>query len=195
MESWLKPFSEEYSIPYHRISAKSWDDSCNNILGGEEAMLRCRGEMGLRNSNLHIMDTYNTTGYTLVLEDDFKIFNYTRLLDGVKKVPDDWDVIRLDCKNGKHGDKLGFPQFEFGYQTNKKGYCGGTHATLWRSDRLHILRKIWEYPRKIYLGIDCLLSDDNIKSYCVQVKTGRLFKHDLSSDIPKTEKVIAKEIR
>jgi hypothetical protein len=91
---------------------------------------------------------------------------------------------------------LGFPQFEFGYQTNKKcRFCGGTHATLWRSDRLHILRKIWEYPRQMYLGIDCLLSDDNIKSYCVQVKTGRLFKRDLSSDIPKTEKVIAKEIR
>jgi hypothetical protein len=47
MESWLKPFSEEYSIPYQTISAKSWDDSCNNILGGEDAMLRCRGVMGL----------------------------------------------------------------------------------------------------------------------------------------------------
>jgi hypothetical protein len=183
MESWLKPFSEKYSIPYQRISAKSWDDSCNNKLDDEAAMLRCRGVKGLRNSNLHIMDTYNTTGYTLVLEDDFQILNYTRLLDGVKKVPDDWDVIRFDCWGKPLAE---FPTFEFGYQTSKQGYCGGTHATLWRSDRLHILRKIWKYPKRPSVGIDCLLADEDINSYCVQADIGQRTK--FKSDIPKTKK-------
>ena len=201
MESWLEPFSEQYSIPYQRVVAKSWDDSCNNILDDEEAMKRCRAVMGLRNSNLHIMDNYNTTGYTLVLEDDFEIKNYTRLLDGVRKVPNDWDVIRFDCKRGKkkEGDMGGirrkwFPQYDFGFRTaGKVSFCGGTHATLWRSDRLHTLRKTWEYPKRRYRGIDCLLTDYEIKSYCVQSQIGRLHKHSFTSDIPKEGHIVSSE--
>jgi hypothetical protein len=190
MESWLKPFSQQYSILYQRVSAKSWDDSCNDIHKSDEAMKRCRGVMGLRNSNLHIMDHYNTTGYTLVLEDDFQIQNYTRLLDGLKKVPEDWDVIRFDCW-GKRRNL--FPQYGFGFRTitsnGRKNYCGGTHATLWRSDRLHKLRKTWEYPKQRYLGIDCLLADDDIKSYCLQAKIGHLFRKNFTTDIPKREEI------
>jgi hypothetical protein len=188
MESWLEPFSKQYSIPYQRVSAMSGDDLCNKILNGGGNIRNCRAKMGLRNSNLHIMDNYNTTGYTLVLEDDFEIKNYTRLLDGVRKVPNDWDVIRFDCWRGmKHkflDPLIEFPQFEGGYRTvtprGKKKFCGGTHAVLWREDRLQNLRKVWEQKK---LGIDCALADDDIKSYCVQTKIGRLgvFK----TDIPK----------
>jgi hypothetical protein len=169
----------------------SGDDSCNDILDGEEAMRNCRAKLGLRNSNLHIMDNYNTTGYTLVLEDDFEIKNYNRLLDSVRKVPVDWDVIRFDCWRGMKDKILDplieFPQFEGGYRTvtpqGEKKFYGGTHAVLWREDRLQNLRKVWEHTN---MGIDCALADDDIKSYCVQTKIGRLgvFK----TDIPKGRK-------
>ena len=108
----------------------------------------------------------------------------------MKEVPNDWDVVRFDCWAGKHGgiDPLeDFPQFKFGYRTitppSKKWYCGGTHATLWRSDRLHILRKIWEFPKRPNAAIDCLLSDDNIVSYCVQANIGDLENKKLASDM------------
>ena len=193
MESWLKPFSIQYSIPYQRISAMTSDDSCNLILNNEIAKQRCLGVKGLRNSNLYIMDNCNTTGYTLVVEDDYQILNYTRLVNGVKKVPQDWDVLRFDCWTGPDGINPihEFPQYDFGYRTvtpSKKWYCGGTHATLWRSDRLHILRKIWEHPKKPKAGIDCLLADDNVRSYCVQADIGHLFKNEFKSDIPKLRK-------
>ena len=181
MESWLEPFSETYSIPYQRISARTSDESCDKIKD-DKHMRKCRAVKGLRNSNLYIMDHYNTTGYTLVVEDDYQITNYTRLLNSVKKVPQDWDVIRFDCW-GKPLDD--FPQFDFGYRTNKRGYCGGTHAVLWRSDRLDILRQIWEHPKRPSVGIDCLLADDDIHSYCVQAEIGVLARGQFQSDIPK----------
>jgi hypothetical protein len=179
MESWLKPFSKQYSILYQRVSAKSWDDSCNRIVN-DVAKKNCLGVKGLRNTNIDIMNHYNTTGYTLVLEDDFQITDYTRLLDGVKKVPNNWDVIRFDCW-GK--PKVEVQTFDFGFLTNKSGYCGGTHATLWRSDRLSILRNIWEHPKRPSVGIDCLLADGDIHSYCLQIEIGA--RSSFKSDIPK----------
>ena len=190
MESWLKPFSKQYSIPYQRISARTSDKSCGEITD-DELMRNCHAKKGLRNSNLYIMDHYNITGYTLVVEDDYQITNYTRLLNSVKKVPEDWDVIRFDCWVGKKSlnPGLDFPQFELGFRTvtphDEKGFCGGTHAVLWRSDRLDILRKVWDYPKFGNRGIDCLLSNDDIKSYCVQMNIGHLHRRDFVSDIPK----------
>lgn len=191
MESWLKPFSETYSIPYERISARTATfkkPQCKGVTKPNKR--RCRGGKALQYTNLRIMEQYNTTGYTLVLEDDYQLTHYERLLNSMKKVPNDWDVIRFDCWTGPYGidPEDEFPQFEFGYRTvtpSKKWFCGGTHATLWRSDRLHILRKIWEFPRKPYAAIDCLLSDDNIVSYCVQADVGDLANEKLTSDMEK----------
>jgi hypothetical protein len=137
------------------------------------------------------MDHNNTTGYTLVLEDDYQITNKTRLLNSVKKVPADWDVIRFDCWDGLKSlnPRKDFPQFELGFRTvtsrGEKGFCGGTHAVLWRSDRLTTLRKVWDHPKFRNRGIDCLLSNDDIKSYCVQMNIGHLRRRDFMSDIPK----------
>jgi hypothetical protein len=189
MESWLKPFSTNYSIPYERISARTPQIDkpvCRGVTKHNKP--RCRGGKALKYTNLRIMEQYNTTGYTLVLEDDYQITNYEKLLNSMKNVPNDWDVVRFDCWTGPDGtDPLKeFPQFEFGYRTvtpSKKWYCGGTHATLWRSDRLHILRKIWEFPRRPNAAIDCLLSDDNIVSYCVQANIGDLENKKLASDM------------
>ena len=187
MESWLKPFSEKYSIPYQRISAQSrYQHKCEHVRISETP--RCRAGKALKYTNFHIMDNFNTTGYTLVLEDDFQIKYYEKLLDFMRKVPDDWDVIRFDCWTGPYGvdPKEEFEQLEFGYRTvtpSKKWFCGGTHATLWRSDRLHILRNIWENPRTHNEAIDCMLANDNIVSYCVQADVGNLENQKLSSDM------------
>jgi hypothetical protein len=185
MESWLKPFSKKHSIPYQRISALSGDGACKNIKG---AVHQCLAKLGLRNSNLNIMDNYNTTGYTLVLEDDVQITNYKRLLNGINKVPDDWDVIRFGCWRGGENflDPLEeFPQFKGGFRTitprGEKAFCGGTHIVLWRDDRLPNLRKTWTHSK--YMDIDCALADDEIKSYCVQAKIFR--KEYFTTDIPK----------
>lgn len=193
MESWLKPFSKQHSIPYQRITAKpGFANQCKGVSSDDRK--RCLGRKGLLNSNLYIMNMYNTKGYTLILEDDFQIKHYDRLLNSVKKVPEDWDVIRFDCwtDTASLDPEDEFPQFEFGFRTvtppNGTWFCGGTHATLWRSDRLSILRQIWKFPKLPNLDIDCLLSDDNIKSYCVQANVGSLDKR-LTSDIgrPKVE--------
>jgi hypothetical protein len=144
------------------------------------------------------MDHLNTTGYTLVLEDDFYITNYTNLLNGVNKVPVDWDAIRFKCRSGKGflNPREEFPQFEGGYRTvtprGEKGFCGGTHAVLWRSDRLQNLRKIWEHPNNTYVGIDCALASDELNSYCLQAKIGKK-KHGFESDIPKGKLTITRD--
>jgi hypothetical protein len=187
MESWLKPFSTQYSIPYQRISARTgFQNQCRGVSSRDKK--RCLAGKGLLNSNLRIMNKFNTTGYTLVLEDDYQITNYNRLLNFVKKVPEDWDIIRFDCWTDTQSldPEDEFPLFEFGYRTitppNGTHFCGGTHAALWRSDRLPTLRKIWKFPKAPYLDIDCLLSDSDIHSYCVQANVGNLVK-SLTSDI------------
>lgn len=191
MESWLKKFSRRRSIPYQRVSAKTGDDACKQFDGHAGHMKKCRTKVGLRKSNLDIMDNYNTTGYTLVLEDDVRIKRFNVILEGIKKAPDDWDVIRFDCWRGLERMFLDpleeFPQFEGGFRTvtprGGKKFCGGTHAMVWRSDRLQNLRKIWEHPKNTFKDIDCALADDDIKSYCVQTKIGRV--GGFKTDIPK----------
>ena len=39
----------------------------------------------------------NTTGHTLVLEDDHEV-KVTALQALISEVPSDWDIIRFDCK-------------------------------------------------------------------------------------------------
>jgi hypothetical protein len=68
----------------------------------------CRGVIGLRMSNLYIMDYAETSGITMVLEDDVKV-NMSLVLDAVRAVPRDWDIIRLDC--------WGFVPWNFPYVT------------------------------------------------------------------------------
>jgi hypothetical protein len=194
MESWLNKTSRRRSIPYQRVPAKSGDDVCKKFDGNPGHMKKCRSKVGLRKSNLDIMDNYNTTGYTLVLEDDVQIKQFNRILRGIRKVPDDWDVIRFGCWRGLDSMFLDpleeFPQFKGGFRTvtprGKKKFCGGTHVMVWRSDRLQNLRKLWEHPKNTFMDIDCALADDDIKSYCVQTKIGRV--GGFKTDIPKRRK-------
>ena len=58
---------------------------------------QCRGIAGLAMTNLAIMDRHNTTGLTLVLEDDYRIRNMTLLKESLNHVPSDFDVVRWGC--------------------------------------------------------------------------------------------------
>lgn len=184
MESWLEPFSKKYSVPYQRISGKSGDTG--DCLPGvrDEA---CIGLTGLLYTNWDIMDNYNTTGITLVLEDDYVIRNYNKLLKSIEKAPADWDVLRFDSWQQP---RVSFPRFYMrglgsGFRTSspRNGYfCGGTHITVWRGDKVEKLRNHWDmHPR---LPIDCALANDNITSYFLMTRVGKLDR-SRGSDVPK----------
>ena len=184
MESWLEPLSKKYGVPYYRISGKSGET------GDCEPGLRdaaCIGMTGLLYSNWDIMDNHNTTGITLVLEDDYMITNYTKLLKSLAFAPDDWDVLRFDLWQHPFPNYPHFPMGELGdgFRTldpPTRWYCGGTHLTVWRGDKVDKLRKHWDhYPRK---PIDCLLARDNITSYALQSSVGGR-DQSRGSDIPK----------
>ena len=93
MEDWL----QDQPIPYERVRASVGgpDDSC---VPAKSDPARCRGLAGVARSNVHIIDNYNTSGYTLVLEDDMIIKSFTRLEESLlQMVPSDWDIVRWDC--------------------------------------------------------------------------------------------------
>jgi hypothetical protein len=193
MEAWLS----EQSIPYERVAAHKGqpEDTCVEGKTGR----RCIGISGLARTYLHIIDNLNTTGLTLVLEDDFVIRRRHTLLPSVNLVPQDWDILRWDCWQ----DPLPyFEHYPFSFKINPidghpcktKGidscsFCGGTHAALWRGgESLQKLRRLWGVvPRD---DVDCLLHHHNlshtINTYCIQVGIGE-YHNPLaeSSDISK----------
>ncbi|GFH52491.1 predicted protein [Chaetoceros tenuissimus] len=134
------------------------------------------------------MDNHNTTGITIVLEDDYVINDYPKLLKSLAMVPDDWDVLRFDLWQHPFRHYPHFPMEGIGYGFRSlappegRWYCGGTHLTVWRGDKVDKLRKHWDhYPRK---PIDCLLARDNITSYGLMTGVGWI-DNARRSDIPK----------
>ena len=180
MENWLS----KQPIPYQRVSAMQGDsDVCVTKKQGPP----CIGISGLVRSNLHIMDHLNTTGITLVIEDDFVVNDMEKLLASVNLVPPDWDVLRWDC----WGMPLPhFQHFNFSFKTTlsndsacfenkekkKCWYCGGTHITMWRGEEtVRKLREVW--GAKPHKDIDCQLSSErswehSLNSYCINVGVG-----------------------
>ncbi|GFH47179.1 predicted protein [Chaetoceros tenuissimus] len=185
MESWLEPFSKKYSVPYYRISGKSGDT--NDCLPHVRDAA-CIGMTGLLYSNWDIMDNHNTTGITIVLEDDYVIQDYPKLLKSLAMTPDDWDVIRFDLWHHPYGHFPHFQMGELGYGVQTVAppeggyYCGGTHLTVWRGDKVDVLRKHWDaHPRS---PIDCRLAADNITSYALMTGVGGR-DESRGSDVPK----------
>ena len=92
----------QQSIPWERVPASLGETNStaciprNRIPEGN-----CKGVSGLAKSNLNILKNYNTTGITLVLEDDVRIHRLQSLQEmahqTLQKVPDNWDIIRFDC--------------------------------------------------------------------------------------------------
>ena len=178
MEWWLS----RQDTPYARISAvQGATTGCVPRLSRPE---HCRGVIGVRMSNLYMMDYVDTTGITMVLEDDVKV-NMSGVLDAVRAVPHDWDIIRLDC--------WGSVPWTFPYVTPSifktepvywpVRYYGGTHAVLWRSDSIDKIRKLWSVQP--YDDIDGLLTTSAVNSYCVQNNLAVLY--ELGSDIAGAE--------
>jgi len=192
MESWLS----ESGIPYQRVPASKgplWDGKKDKRCSDEKSKKKqhpsvCRSIVGLRDSNIKIMDNYDVSGVTLVLEDDHFV-NIPAVLEILPVLPSDWDIVRLDCQcwsNPPHfetkklmkdinWDTTGKIKCKQGtiFQTKpicdkitKCWYCGGTHAVLWRSDKLHKLRKLWMLTPVD--DIDCMLNTNKLKAYCVQ---------------------------
>jgi hypothetical protein len=211
MERWLS----NQTIPFERIPGKVGDssDTCKKI---KSDPTRCRGIAGLAKSDISIIDSYNTTGLTLVLEDDCIAKNMTLLHESISVVPNDWDVIRFNCwglipadfpllhVERKHELQIA-KVFETRHDkelpckaTTKRSchieFCGGTHAMVWRGgESVQKLRKLWgKIPHN---DIDCDLTEAaeryNITSYCINFRKGVGLAHNIrftgeGTNIPKT---------
>jgi hypothetical protein len=192
MESWLG----QQPIPYERVDAIVGDSTGASCVPQKSSPKQCMGLSGLAMTNLHIMDEYNTTEYTMVLEDDYFI-NFTAVEKYVRDwVPNDWDVVRFNCwswlptpSTFRHINARTIRTAHEGRMCKAKEtcwFCGGTHATLWRESSVPKLREIWsELP---YKDIDCRLTTDKITSYIVRMDPGEGYSHKPEgeeSDIPK----------
>ncbi len=172
MESWLS----KQSIPYTRVSGKPGQE---NVCRPNKNGKRCVGISGLAQTNVRIMETLDTKGTTLVVEDDFVIRDMKKLLASVHLVPPDWDVLRWDCWDLPLPH---FPKHPFSYKVgpinkevcqNRKDcwHCGGTHVVMWKGgESLEKLRRVWGTPP--HDGIDCQLTHPSLNTYCIQIGVG-----------------------
>jgi hypothetical protein len=176
MEAWLG----KQPIPFQRIKAQVGEEGIC-VKANSNRPGRCPGVSGVARTNIGIIDHQNTTGLTLVLEDDFLVYNFTLLEESLRLVPADWDVVRWDCWHWEKEIPATFQWVDdvvfqtahintgpYNNSTKKElswGFCGGAHAMAYRGSSVQKLRDIWsELP---YGDIDCRLTNTKIKSYCV----------------------------
>jgi hypothetical protein len=192
MEHWLS----EQPIPYTR--AEGLTGNTTGCASNIQTEARCRGVSGLLFTLVHIIDHYNMTGTTLILEDDIIIVDkyLERLELALPLVPDDWDIIRFDTW-GVNWTSYGSFEFQSvnDYVLNTTTYdigtpcaetvwegpCqlfGGTYAMLFREQSVHKLRDLWSKPP--YGDADGAISDgtgsNGIRSYSLQIG---IFEHRL----------------
>jgi hypothetical protein len=212
MERWLS----KQTIPFERVTGKVGDPTSDTCIKGKTGPKRCRGIAGVAKSDISIIDSYNTTGLTLVMEDDHFAKNVTRLQESILLVPDDWDIIRFNCGWGQEipsdftflhvepGNELQIKQvFETRHTTEQPPcngtekstcrfeFCAGAHAMVWRGSRVQNLREVWS--RKPYDDIDCRLTDqNNLRSYCINFRgRGEVIHKQIKGEItniPKNNK-------
>jgi hypothetical protein len=201
MEGWLG----KQTIPFQRIQGKVGDPS-DTCVKGKIGPKQCRGIAGVAKSEVSIIDNYNTTGLTLVFQDDFSAENITRLYESISVVPDDWDVLRFNCwghipsdfpfVHVETGNELGIKKiFETRHDREQPPcnetketcwFCGGAHAMVWRGgESVQKLRKLWsEIP---YAQSDCRLTLEveryNIKSYCINFRKGGVVQKRIKGEI------------
>ena len=84
------------NIPYKRIPGKrGFTDQC----GAGKSGNRCIGVSGIAITLVDMLDKENTTGLSLVLEDDFMMIGqaFQRIEESLKMLPSDWEYARFDC--------------------------------------------------------------------------------------------------
>jgi len=195
MESWLS----QQPIPFERINATIGSSNPEDCVIGKQSPQRCRGISGLAKTEVDIIRNHNTSGLTLVFEDDYKAKeSFDKIVERtLRLVPSDWDIIRWDCwgKIPKSFD-LVVPGDHKVFRTVHQReciptedspcwFCGGTHAMMWREESVAKLDEVWS--QKPYDAVDCRLTTKKLKSYCVNLGVGAL-ENNLegeNSDIPK----------
>lgn len=181
MEGWLS----KQSIPFQRINATVGSSDPTVCVSGKQQPNRCRGLSGLSMTQADIIQNHDTSGLTLVFEDDFVVYRPLNQLVNVTlaMVPPDWDIIRFDCvPNGYEEKSFRFvhtPELVVfrticNYTADPNCYfCGGTYAMLWRHSSVHKLKKVWS--RRPFEDVDCALTTPELKSYCVNIGVGSFF--------------------
>jgi hypothetical protein len=183
------------TAPYKRISARVGDLSRDQCTEEKNTTQRCRGIVGLARTLLHILDNEPTNGTSLILEDDFFITDpgFQRMEASLAMVPDDWDVIRFDCRDVYQVDLQWLNPFVVrSNQVRERKdctrcfFCGGTHAMLVREESISRLKSMW--GQTPFDDVDCIIGRTEwIKSYCVNIGVGDMFNFfSEGSDIPKT---------
>ena len=153
METWLR----KQPVPWERVPAQVGFATCHR-----KSAESCKGVTGLTLANLHILESRNTSGLTLVLEDDVYVDTRQLLELVAKHVPEVWDVIRSDCwgrplRTFRWVDNITFRTDVS--NSSDEFYCGGTHAVLWHHAAVPKLRRVWQLRSDHkYAGIDCRLN-------------------------------------
>jgi GR25 family glycosyltransferase involved in LPS biosynthesis len=207
MEGWLG----KQPVPFHRIEPLPGTNNPEQCTPGDARdptkswPERCLAFSSLARTVTSIGQDHNTTGLTLVLEDDVRIFKpLDEMLDvSLKLVPSDWDIIRWECSpQGYIMKPEAAPHWRMenvsavAFQTVLPPecndttwtcwYCGGTHAMLWRGSSVDKLAKIW--TRLPYDDIDCRLTRSaEIKSYCVNFDGGARVVGFTHTELPPEE--------
>ena len=205
-ESWLSLQSNFTGIPYQRVEAQRGIPGSTCVTEKNISASRCIGISGLSQTVINIIDNYNTSGLTFIMEDDYLIYNFSRLEESVslvEKIDPNWDVIRWDCNGDIPSsftwiyEKSNLPvvranaykpnstQLIKCQETKRKvcWMCGGTYAMLWNGRRKHgrdanSLDKLKHiWNQRPYQDIDCrLVHSPNINGYCIQLNAGQ-FHH------------------
>jgi hypothetical protein len=176
MEFWL----QHQPIPYQRINATVGDPK--GCVRNHNTPNRCRGISGIVKTLTGIIDNENTTGVSLVLEDDmFPLdIDLSRLEEAIKYVPNDWDLIRFDCWDGMlHSagwlnlftidvNKLRKKTCKNDLENCKISFCGGAFAMLWRGTSVEKLKTMWN--AKPIDDADCRIGKTlSVQSYCLNI--------------------------
>lgn len=155
MESWLS----RQSIPYQRVNGMSIDVEAEACAFNKSKEV-CRGIVGYLATLLNVLDTMTDSqqvGNTMILEDDMLPSDSTlyRLVQAMKIVPSDWELVRFDC--------WGMQVFDFqwanpfvadtssykikGCENNatacRKTFCGGGHSMVFSTRGIQKLKLMW----------------------------------------------------
>mmetsp|Transcript_10402 Transcript_10402/g.14689 ORF Transcript_10402/g.14689 Transcript_10402/m.14689 type:complete len:327 (-) Transcript_10402:34-1014(-) len=157
-------------VPYERIEGQRGKE---DICGPNYHPKRCVGVSGLTLTNLHILQHKNLTGISLILEDDYELLHMIDMEnDFLKYIPNDWDVVRIDCWKTKKQewtkDLVDIVHSNpYVYKLKGKGtFFGGTHAMIWRESSVPKLYNVWS-QKPFNTGIDVRLNTNRLNSYCL----------------------------